>query len=353
MTFWTVLVVLCLVAIGFAAWPLYQKSHRLTPLVATVIVFTVAFSAIMYDAVGSPGVPSGRAAGPGGDGQHMAGMGEVVVSLQKRLAENPEDVAGWKMLGRTQLTLRDYAGAAEAYEQAMALEDGKDAQTMIDLAVAILNRDGSPIEGRPASLIDSALALDPNNPAGLFYSGLGAANRGDTDTATQRWEILLGLNPPENIRAILEQRLAEWRGEPMPAMPSMPPGAAPASAVADETPPPDDAVVSVSVALSSEAMSAMTGDANVFVIARDPVAPTPPIAVSRLRVSELPSRVSLSDAQSMVAGRNLSGFRELELVARVSLSGTRGAASVDWFGSLLVRPADNNSVSLTIDQQVP
>lgn len=347
MTFWTIVVVLSLVAIGFAAWPLYRKSHRLTPLVATVIVFTVAFSAIMYDAVGSPGVPSGRAAGPGGDGQHLAGMEEVVESLQKRLADNPEDVAGWKMLGRTQLTLRDYAGAADAYEKAMALEGGKDAQTMIDLAVAILNRDGAPIEGRPASLIDSALALDPNNPAALFYSGLGAANRGDTDTATERWEILLGLNPPENIRGILEQRLAEWRGEPMPA------SAMPDMAAADETAPPDDAVVSARVSLSSEAMSAMTGDANVFVIARDPVAPTPPIAVSRLRVSELPSLVSLSDAQSMVAGRNLSAFKEIELVARVSLSGTPGAASGDWFGSLLVRPADNNSVVLTINQQVP
>ena len=347
MTFWIVVVVLCLMAIGFAAWPLYTKSHRLTPLVATVIVFTVAFSAIMYDAVGSPGVPSGRAAGPGGDGQHMAGMGEVVVSLQKRLADNPEDVAGWKMLGRTHLTLRDYAGAADAYEKAMALEDGKDAQTMVDLAVAILNRDGAPIEGRPASLIESALALDPNNLPGLFYSGLGAANRGDTETATQRWEILLGLNPPENIRAILERRLAELRGEPMPA------SAMPGMNAAAETAPPGDAVVSVRVSLSSEAMAAMPGDANVFVIARDPVAPTPPIAVSRIRVSELPSLVSLSDAQSMVAGRVLSGFPELELVARVSLSGTPGAASGDWFGSMLVRPAEHNSVVLTIGQQVP
>lgn len=347
MTFWTVLVVLCLVAIAFAVWPLYSKSHRLTPLVATVIVLTVALSAIMYDQIGSPGVPSGRNAGPGNSGENLPEMGEVVVSLQKRLAENPEDVSGWKMLGRTQLTLRDYAGAAEAYERAMALEENKDAQTMVDLAVAILNRDGTPIEGRPASLIDSALALDPNNPAALFYSGLGAANRGDTDTATARWEILLGLNPPANIRGILEQRLAEWRGEPMPT-----PTAA-ANAADDATSVPDDAVISARVSLSKEASSAMTEDASVFVIARDPAAPSPPIAVSRIRVSELPAMVSLSDAQSMVEGRNLSGFAEIELLARVSMSGTPGAASGDWFGSLIVRPAENDSVTLTIDQQVP
>lgn len=345
MTFWTILVVFCLVAIAFAVWPLYSKSHRLTPLVATVIVFTVALSAIMYDQIGSPGVPSGRNAGPGSSGEDLPGMGEVVVSLQERLAENPEDVSGWKMLGRTQLTLRDYAGAAEAYERAMAIEENKDAQTMVDLAVAILNRDGTPIEGRPASLIDSALALDPNNPAALFYSGLGAANRGDTDTATARWEILLGLNPPANIRGILEQRLAEWRGEPMPT-PT-------ANAAAGAASVPDDAVISARVSLSNEASSAMTGDTSVFVIARDPAAPSPPIAVSRIRVTELPAMVSLSDAQSMVEGRNLSGFAEIELLARVSMSGTPGAASGDWFGSLIVRPAENDTVTLTIDQQVP
>ncbi|MBT8108131.1 MAG: hypothetical protein KJP17_07840 [Gammaproteobacteria bacterium] len=346
MTFWTILVVLCLGAVLFAVWPLYRESHRLTPLLATVIVFTVALTTIVYDQVGSPGVPSGRSATNGG-GEDLPGMDEVVSSLKARLAENPEDIAGWKMLGRTQLTMRDYVGAVETYEQAMALEEGRDAQTMVDLAVAILNRDGTAIEGRPASLIDNALALDPNNPAALFYSGLGAANRGDTDTAAARWEILLGLNPPENIRGILEQRLAEWRGEAMPAqappMQMRPESAAQAG----------DAVISAQVSLSDDAMAAISVDASVFVIARDPAAPSPPIAVSRHRVSDLPTLVSLSDAQSMVEGRNLSMFSEIELLARVSLSGTPGAASGDWFGSLLVRPAENDSVVLTINKQVP
>ena len=346
MTFWIILVVFCVAAVLFAVWPLYRESHRLTPLLATVIVFTVALTAIVYDQVGSPGVPSGRSVTSGG-GEDLPGMDEVVTSLKARLAENPEDIAGWKMLGRTQLTLRDYAGAAETYERAMELEEGKDPQTMVDLAIAILNRDGTPIEGRPASLIDNALALDPNNPAALFYSGLGAANRGDTQTAAERWEVLLGLNPPENIRGILEQRLAEWRGEAMPSQ-----------AAAVQTPPEaeapaNDAVISAQVSLSDEARAAITSDASVFVIARDPAAPSPPIAVSRHRVSDLPALVSLTDAQSMVAGRNLSMFAEIELLARVSLSGTPGAASGDWFGSLVVRPAERDVVGLTINKQVP
>lgn len=348
MTFWTILVVLCLLAVVFAAWPLYRKSHRLTPLVATVIVFVVAMSAIMYDQIGSPGVQSGRSGAAAGANGDFPGMDEVIVSLQERLKANPEDLAGWKMLGRTQMTLQNFAGAAEAYERAMALEEGKDAQTMVDLAVAMLNRDATPIEGRPASLLDSALALDPNNPAALFYTGLAAANRGDTATATERWQVLLGLNPPENVRGILEQRLAEWRGEPVSAaQPVMPPPVAEDAAV------PDDAVISINVSMSAAAMAATTADLIVFVIARDPSAPSPPIAVSRHRVSELPATISLTDAQSMVAGRDLSKFAEIELLARVSLSGGPAAKSGDWFGSMLVRPAENNLVSLTIDQQVP
>ena len=348
MTFWIVIVVLCLLAILFAVWPLWKGSRKLSPLVASVIVFTVALSAGMYDRIGSPGVPSGRSGSGIGDSS-APDMQDAISSLQARLAENPDDVTGWKMLGRTQMALGDFAGAADAYEKAMALEDGKVAQTMVDLTVAILNRDGSQIEGRTASLIDSALALEPNNPAALFYAGVAAANRGDTDTASSHWEILLGLNPPENIRAMIVQRIAEWRGE---APSETSPQAAMAPAEPDASVP-DDAIVSARVSLSEEAMAAMTGDASVFIIARDPAAPSPPIAVSRRSLSELPTVVSLTDAQSMVAGRILSSFAEIELLARVSLSGGPAAAPGDWFGSLLVRPAENNSVILTIDQQVP
>jgi len=340
-TLWTVIIILCLLAIVFAVWPLWRESHRLTPLVATVIVFTVALSAGLYDYIGSPGVSSGR-----GGNDNLPGMEDAVSSLQARLAENPDDIGGWKMLARTQMTMGDFAGAAQAYEKAMDMEGGQVAQTMVDLAIAIVNRDRSPIEGRTASLIDTALALEPNNPAALFYAGFAASERGDTETASRHWEILLGLNPPDNIRGILEQRIAEWRGEAPPA-----PAAVQQAPTGGEEA--DDAVISARVSLSENATAAISQDANVFIIARDPAAPSPPIAVTRRMLSELPAVVSLTDAQSMVAGRDLSAFAEIELLARVSLSGGPAAASGDWFGSLIVRPAEGSSVVLTINQQVP
>jgi len=347
-TFWIVLILLSLGAVLFAVWPLYRRKGRMTPLLAVITVFTVAVGAGIYNHVGSPGVSSGHGTVDG-----LPPMDEVLTSLRARLAENPEDIAGWKMLGRTQMTMQEFAGAVTSYEHAMQLENGQNAQTLVDLAIALLSRDRSmAIEGRAAALIESALALDPNNPAALFYSGVAASDRGDVEMAIARWEVLLGLNPPPEIRAMLEQRIAEWRGEDFVAEAA--PGPAPAAV--EEAPPADvpaDAVVAARVSLSDEAINAIGADANVFIIARDPAQPSPPIAVSRLRLSELPKMVALGDAQSMVQGRALSGFDEFELVARVSLSGGPAAASGDWYGSLIVRPAENNSVFLTIDQQVP
>jgi len=345
-TFWTILVVLCLLAIVFAVWPLWQKSHRLTPLVAAVIVFTVGLSVGLYDHIGSPSVTSGSS-DHAEQTDNLMGMDEAIGALEARLANNPEDVEGWKMLARTQMTMRNYAGAADALERAMELEGGQNAQTLVDLALAILSRDSTPIEGRTQGLIDNALALEPTNQAALFYSGVAAANRGDTDTATTHFEVLLGLNPPEEIRAILEDRIALWRGEMPPTMDMAGHPEIPAEAAAS------DAIISAQVSMTGLVMAAMTADANIFLIARDPNAPSPPIAVSRLRVSDLPAVVDLTDAQSMVAGRELSSFAEVEVLARISLSGGPAAASGDWFGSRIMRPADGNMVSIVISQQVP
>lgn len=341
MTFWIILVVLCLAAIAFVAWPLYRRTERFTPLLAAVIVLTAVLSAGLYQQVGNPGIPSGRA------GQDAHGMNEAIESLQARLANEPDDIGGWKMLGRSYMSIQNYGGAVTAFEKAMELESGQNAQTLVDLAMALLQRDQTDIVGRPAGLLESALALDPNNPAALFYGGAGAANRGDTETAASRWEILLGLNPPAELLPVLNQRIAEWRGQPLPTP------QAPAPAQMAQAAPPGDAVVVARVSLSEQAQAAMQSDAPVFVIARDPAQPSPPIAVVRRRLSELPADIALGDGQSMVAGRELSAFQEFELVARVSLSGGPGATSGDWFGSLIVKPAESDSVSLTIDKQVP
>lgn len=326
MTLWIVLAGLVLVALVFVVWPLLRQSRRLTPLLAGVIVFTVGLSAALYHRIGSPEVLSGAGS--------MPDAGEMVLLLAERLEDDPNDVVGWKMLGRSYQALQRYDESIAAFEQAIELEAGKTPDTLVSLAMALTERQRGAISERATGLLEDALTLDPDNPNALFYSGYSAASRGDTALAADRWERLLTMNSPPEIQALLEEKISEWRG----GSPSAPtPGA----------------IVAARLSLSENALAVLPPQATVYVIARDPARPSPPIAVARLELAALPSVVELSDSDSMVPGRLLSGFSQFELVARVSLSGSPMAQSGDWFGSMVFSTDQDSNVELVIDQQVP
>ena len=314
------------------AWPLYTQEKRLSARSAAAIVVVVAISAAVYSQIGTPNAESTRGEVPS--------VEEMVASLAARLRENPDDLAGWKMLGRSYLQLRDFPAAIAAFERAVEMESRNDGQTLVDLGEAVLMQDGATISGRAGDLFESAIAIAPSNPKALFYSGLAAIDRGDAELAASRWEALLATSPPPEIEDVLRQRIAEWRGEPVRQV----------EREAAEKP---GTVVSVNVALGDAAAGAVSSGATVFIIARDPAQPSPPIAAVRRTVGELPAAVPLSDADAMIPGRVPSAFGELEIVARVSMSGQPVAQSGDWFGQQVVAPAASDSVEIVIDQQVP
>lgn len=349
MTLWISLAVMSLVAVGFAAWPLYKNGKGFSPLVGVAIVFIVVLSAGLYNYQGSPALPSG-----GGASQEMDA---AVTALAQRLESNPNDVNGWKMLGRSYMTIGNYSGAVQAFQKAVDLESAGDAQSLVSLGEARLAASGAGVAGEVAALFESALAIDPNNPQGLFYGGIGAFNRNDVELAADRWEQLLELNPPAEIQGILQQRIAEWRGLEAPMVED---SAQQAIQAQVEQPAPEqaelvalpDVVVTARLTVGDAAEAALPAEATIFVIARDPAAPGPPIAVLRRRLSELPVTIGLGERESMVAGRSLASFAEFELMARVSLSGQPTAQPGDWYGSQIVKPDENNVVELSINEQV-
>lgn len=93
--------------------------------------------------------------------------------------------------------------------------------------------------------------------------------------------------------------------------------------------------------------------ATVFVIARHAERPGPPLVVKRLAAGDLPARVELTDADSMLQGRGLKGAGTLELVARVALGGSATAVAGDLESSAWVGPPGTESVRLHIDRRLP
>jgi len=332
--FWLIIGVMLVVGVLVIAVPLYRAEKRLSLTAIMSIVVVTAVSGALYTQIGTPiaiSVAQNEAA---------TDIDEMVASLAARLQGNPNDLPGWKMLGRSYLQMGNYPGAITAFEKAVAMESGENGQTLADLGEAVLLSDARTMNGRAGQLFENALALVPGNAKALFYSGLAAVERGDNELGAARWEALLATSPPPNIADILQQRIAELRGDG-PQVPVEIPAEGPA------------AVVNVSVSLGVTASTAELPDATVFVIARDPDQPSPPIAAVRRRLSELPTQIPIADSDAMIPGRVPSGFANLEIIARVSLSGQPIAQPGDWFGQQTINTASTNAAQITIDQQVP
>ena len=319
---WLILSLMLLVAATVVVWPLFRHQKKLSLQSTTAILFVVALSAGLYASIGTPG---GQSAG-----SEMASVEEMVAGLDQRLRENPDDLAGWKMLGRSYFQLGNYDKAIAALERAVEIESASNGQTLVDLGEAIWMQDQRSLTGRAGELFENAIATSPNNPKALFYGGLVAVERGERFLAAERWEALLASSPPQGIQDILRQKIAGLRGEDMP----------------------DGPIVSATIELGAAAENVVDPNATVFIIARDPAQRRPPIAAVRRRVGELPAVVALSDSDAMIPGRLLSAFSELEIVARVSMSGQPVAQSGDWYGEKLIRPSETSEVSIVIDREV-
>ncbi len=137
---WILFGFLCLLAIGFAAWPMYARDSRITPLLVIVIVTLVVLPAGMYYVQGSPDLPSAGSSAPEVD--------DLVNELARRLENNPEDLTGWRMLGRSYLAIRNFPGAIKAFERVLELEPTPSAQTLSSLGEAkLIVRRRHPVDG--------------------------------------------------------------------------------------------------------------------------------------------------------------------------------------------------------------
>ena len=94
-------------------------------------------------------------------------------------------------------------------------------------------------------------------------------------------------------------------------------------------------------------------DVPVFVIARRPSTPGPPVAVRRLSAGALPIRIVLTDADAMMPGRKLSDLEEVEVLARASLDGTPTASSGDVESATVTAPLGTDPIALHIDRRLP
>jgi cytochrome c-type biogenesis protein CcmH len=93
--------------------------------------------------------------------------------------------------------------------------------------------------------------------------------------------------------------------------------------------------------------------ATLFIYAKQPDSPGPPLAVLRVRADHWPVTFTLSDDNAMVPGRNLSGANSVQVEARISHDGNALPHSGDLVGSVTsVNPHGGQLVKISIDRQI-
>jgi len=141
--------------------------------------------------------------------QRQQAIRTMVEGLAARLADAPQDRAGWLRLANAWKVLGENANAADAYGRADTLAP-VDARILADWAEAHVRQlaPGAVPSPQAVAVLERLEKAEPRNALALFYLGVAAEAAGNKPAALQRWKTLLALLPADApIRGMLEERI--------------------------------------------------------------------------------------------------------------------------------------------------
>jgi cytochrome c-type biogenesis protein CcmH len=141
--------------------------------------------------------------------QRQQAIRTMVEGLAARLADAPQDRAGWLRLANAWKVLGEHANAADAYARADTLGP-VDARILADWAEAHVRQlaPGAAPSPEAVAVLERLEKAEPRNALALFYLGVAAEAAGNKPAALQRWKTLLALLPADApIRGMLEERI--------------------------------------------------------------------------------------------------------------------------------------------------
>lgn len=301
---------------------------------AVILFFLVPLTAFwLYVKIGNPEAivnPTGAAMM---DGKPMtqADVEGLLASLAAKLEKNPDDGAGWVLLGNSYVKIGKYAEAVKAYEQATK-KITDNAQLYADYADALAATNDYKLEGLPVELANLALKIDARNIKAKMLLATAAYDRQDYKEAIALWEKIITELPKE----------AE-------IIPDIKAAIAKAQSLAGETKSTSVQKVAVNagirgtVRLSPALTKALDANATLFVFARAAQGAPMPIAIVRASAKDLPYQFQLDDTSAIMPSNKLSQADAVVVVARISKSGDAKPISGDLQGmSAVMKPVGEN-----------
>jgi cytochrome c-type biogenesis protein CcmH len=322
------------------------QGSKLLPLLS--LLFIPVFSYSLYEVIGSardlalPGILEELRTVETPEAQEVALL-RLAEFLQDRYQRKSDDIQNGYMLGTLYLELENYPAAISTFTGlADGMDEGMDKATVLgQLAQSMFLAADSVMTPSIRSVIDQALALNPNEYAVMSLLAMEALINEDVLTALGYWRRqLLQLGAGSREAAVLRDRIA--RVEAL-----LPPS---------ERPSEDEPGASVTLVIDiDDSVKNLANDSmRLFVYARNPAMPMP-LAVQNLALPDFPITVTLDDSMAMLENMALSSSPNVIVGARLSRSGQATAQSGDIqaVSEPFVLSEQDGPVLLTIRDIVP
>jgi cytochrome c-type biogenesis protein CcmH len=292
------------------------RSKDLTPTFhkpGSVLLFSgallVAIALVVYSQIGSYGAAKIQGAqaimalSPEDDSAELQRW-QIVLSAW--LADQPDDAPSWYLLGHAHLKLGEFGQAERAFAQAYGFAESDVLVKLYWLQSRYLSQQGA-MDALSKQLAEEILTVDPNNQQVLEMLVLAAIAEGDAASAiTMLNRTLNTVVQPDRVRATVDAIKALRASDTLLT---------------------NARALRIEVNIADGVMANPRG--TVFVVAR-PVGGGMPYAVVRRPSWLVPFTVTLDDLVSMSPARPLSQADNVEVVVRLSATGTAEASADDW-----------------------
>ncbi|WP_051608960.1 c-type cytochrome biogenesis protein CcmI [Fodinicurvata fenggangensis] len=184
-----------------------QGATRLMALALLIVLPLGTLGGYLW--LGQPDLPGQPLAQRGEEVQEQRNIAEMVQGLRTRLENNPEDIQGWEMLGRSYGVLGRWEEAADAYRKALELSERPRPALQSALGEALVTVNQGEVSPGAERAFDAALEENPEDARARFYKALALNQRGESRAALERWIELAEATPQDaGWRPMLMQQIA-------------------------------------------------------------------------------------------------------------------------------------------------
>lgn len=246
-------------------------------------------------------------------GLNELGRVELNKNLQEkiynRLQDKPNHTYYLITLAQLKMENRDFLGAKESYLKVLKLRPN-DSDLLSEYAQALYFSENRKFTKEVRSIINKTIKLNPNNAVALGLNGINYFEQGLHRLAIISWENALKVtkkNTPEanalNTSILHAKKFTNINN------------------------------YRLSVEIEIPEKYRINKDNIIYIYAREWEGSPKPLAAVKFKLSDLPKVVLLDDSMGIIGPKNLSSVEFLEIIARISASGSVTPLPGDYQGS--------------------